>query len=631
MAIRTEVAQTLVSFGFRHAWVIDSEYRQPRGERPTPHCIVARCIITGETRRLWVGSGLLLPCPFALDHTELFIAYAADAEIGAFLPLGWPPPLCVLDLYVEFLRIRNGLPRQDRKDGLVEALSYFGEPAMGVDEKDSMRVLAIRGGPFTEEEKKDLMIYCEADVEATERLFFRMWRKAGLSDPKIFKRAIWRGRYMGAVAVMRAIGVPLNTALLQRWVAHWAALRISLIEKYGSRYGVYEDGTLRGRLFHQLIKRLGLLPRWPRTATGKLATDDNTFSDMARSFHKESATRTVLEDLQQLRFILNKLRLVDLEVGSDGRNRVYLAPFRTKTSRNAPSNSGLVFGPFAGLRNLIMPPRGQALAICDWCAQEFGSAAALFHDDVMWGDYKTGDPHLATAKAWGLAPSDATKKTHGEIREVCKALNFGVLYGMSSYGLASRTGLSLTESEGLIERHRARYPRFWRGVNRAVDKAMLGYPLTTRGGWTLQYPPMSLADARARTAQNYLVQANAAEMMRYAAILATESGIAVCCPIHDAFLVEAPIEEIHDVEATMCRIMGDVSEIVLGAGYRIEVRPDPTEEPKIFEWPNSYVEKRGLELFNTLVDEVARIERDAVSSVSFVGSVGPASSVGLVG
>jgi hypothetical protein len=326
----------------------------------------------------------------------------------------------------------------------------------------------------------------------------------------------------------------------------------------------------------------------------------------------------ILKELHELRFILSKLRLMDLEVGSDGRNRVYLAPFRTKTSRNAPSNSGFIFGPFAGLRNLIKPPQGRALAYCDWAAQEFGTAAALSGDPAMWEAYSTGDPHLAFAKRAGLAPPDATKKTHAEVREVCKALNFGVLYGMSGYGLAKRTGFSLLSAEGLIQRHRGQFPQFWRWAIRNVDKAMLGYPLTTKFGWTLCYPPMSLAEARARTAQNYLVQANAAEMMRYAAIRATESNILVCCPIHDAFLVEASIEEIRDVEATMCRIMGDVSEIVLGTGYRIEVRPDPSEEPKIFEWPKPYSEKRGLELFNTLLTEVTRVECNTADRVGLV-------------
>jgi DNA polymerase I-like protein with 3'-5' exonuclease and polymerase domains len=606
MLMRSEATQALASFGFRKAWVIDSEYQQPPGERPTPWCIVAHCLITGETLRLWVGDNVKPRCPFALDGSELFIAWAADADIGALLALGWPPPLCVVDLYAEHIRARNGLPRQDKKDGLLQALSYFNEDAIGVEEKESMRALAIRGAPFTEQEKKDLLAYCQSDVDATERLFFRVWHKASLYNPKTFKQTIWRGRYLGAVAVMRAIGVPLDTALLQRLTHHWAELKLALIDKYGSRYGVYADGHFKHKLFAEFLEQWELLSLWPRTRSGRLAMDDDTFEDMADKFPRVAGG--ALKQLRQLRYIQSKLKLIKLEVGSDGRNRVYLAPFRTKTSRNAPTNSGFIYGPFKGLRNLIKPPRGRALAICDWAAQEFGTAAALSGDGAMWEVYATGDPHLATAKWFGLAPPDATRESHEAEREMCKALNFGVLYGMTAHGLSIRAGISIMTAENLIAQHHARFPDCRRWMERNVDKALLGYPLTTWGGWTLCYPPMSGANALARTAQNYLVQANAAEMMRYAAILATESGISVCCPIHDAFLIEASAEEIHDVEATMCRLMGDVSEIILGSGYRIEVRPDPNDKPKIFTWPHRYHEKSGLELFNTLVDEVACIE-----------------------
>jgi len=76
--------------------------------------------------------------------------------------------------------------------------------------------------------------------------------------------------------------------------------------------------------------------------------------------------------------------------------------------------------------------------------------------------------------------------------------------------------------------------------------------LRERGG---AIPPRHSPDALPRTAQNFPVQANAAEIMRYAAIAATESGLAICCSIHDAFLVEASIVNIRDVEAALCRIM----------------------------------------------------------------------------
>jgi DNA polymerase I-like protein with 3'-5' exonuclease and polymerase domains len=600
----SEISQAFVTRGFRHAWVIDTEYQQARGGRPDPHCIVAHCAITSETMRLWVAGGLRPPCPFALDRSELFIAYSADAEIGVFLTLGWPPPLCVLDLYTEYLRMRNGLLRQGKRDRLIDALAYFGEPTMGVIEKDSMRSLAMRGGPFTEEEKKQLLMYCEADVEATERLLNRMWRKAGLDNEKTFKQALWRGRFQGAVAVMRAIGVPLNVSLLKRLTDHWEELKLTLIDKFGGRYGVYVEGSFNNRLFSRFLDEHGLLRLWPRLESGALATDEKTFGEMARLF-------PMLEDLHQLRYILSKLRLVDLEVGGDGRNRLYPAPFRTKTSRCAPSNSGFIFGPFAGLRNLIQPPRGRALAYCDWTSQEFGVAAALSGDEAMWKAYRTGDPYLATAKLAGRVPSDATKKTHRVVRDAFKSLTLGMLYGMTTRGLARRLDISDLSAEDLSKQVKALFPWFWKWADHNVDTAMLGYPLTTRCGWTLRYPPMSLALALPRTAQNFCVQANAAEIMRYAAIVATENSLAICCSVHDAFLVEALDDEIMDVEATLCRIMGDASEAVLGTGYRIEVHVDPEDEPKITRWPNSYFEPRGLELFNTLLTELARGERNS--------------------
>jgi hypothetical protein len=50
------------------------------------------------------------PCPFAMDADELFIFWAADADVGIFITLGWPVPRSVIDARVEFMRIRCGLP-----------------------------------------------------------------------------------------------------------------------------------------------------------------------------------------------------------------------------------------------------------------------------------------------------------------------------------------------------------------------------------------------------------------------------------------------------------------------------------------------------------------------------------------
>jgi DNA polymerase I len=84
-----------------------------------------------------------------------------------------------------------------------------------------------------------------------------------------------------------------------------------------------------------------------------------------------------LEPLRQLRRTLGRLRLHELSVGGDGRNRCMLSPFRSATGRNQPSNSRFIFGPARWVRGLIRPAEGCGLAYVDWASQEIALAAAL--------------------------------------------------------------------------------------------------------------------------------------------------------------------------------------------------------------------------------------------------------------
>src|SRR5262249_26125562 len=78
---------------------------------------------------------------------------------------------------------------------------------------------------------------------------------------------------------------------------------------------------------------------WPRLESGALALDDDTFREMARAYPVEVAP------IRELRHALAQLRLNELAVGADGRNRVLLSAFGSRTGRNQPSNSRFIFGP----------------------------------------------------------------------------------------------------------------------------------------------------------------------------------------------------------------------------------------------------------------------------------------------
>jgi hypothetical protein len=102
-------------------------------------------------------------------------------------------PVYVIDLYAEFCLLTNGFYLPGGK-GLLGALAYFGEEILDAVEKKDMRELAQRGGPYTEDEKTDLLDYCQRDVLALERLWKHM-------VPHLDgDRSLLRGEYMKAVA-----------------------------------------------------------------------------------------------------------------------------------------------------------------------------------------------------------------------------------------------------------------------------------------------------------------------------------------------------------------------------------------------------------------------------------------------
>jgi len=143
---------------FREINFVDFEFRQLDGERPEPICLVAREYRTKRTIRAWTDElGGLSPPPFSIGSDSLFVAYYASAELGCFLALDWPMPANVLDLFVEFRNKTNGLP-VPCGNGLLGALAYHGLDSIDAADKDSMRKLAMRGHPYTADERKALLV-----------------------------------------------------------------------------------------------------------------------------------------------------------------------------------------------------------------------------------------------------------------------------------------------------------------------------------------------------------------------------------------------------------------------------------------------------------------------------------------
>jgi hypothetical protein len=574
---------------FRHVAAADFEFEfgghasaeaaGRSGERPRPVCMATRDLRTGQSWRIWRG-GFGAAAPFPTGADSLFVAFYASAELGCFKALGQPMPANVLDLFTEFRNRTNGLTTP-AGSGLVGALTYFGLDNIGATEKDDMRSLILRGGPWSPEERAAILNYCAGDVAALERLLPAMLPRIDLP------RALLRGRYMKAVAAMEWHGVPIDTTKLALLREHWTGIQDELITAVDSDYGVFEGRTFKRDRWEQYLIRHGI--PWPRLDSGQLDLADGTFRQMAKAYPRVSPMR-------ELRSALSDLRLNDLAVGSDGRNRTILSAFRARTGRNQPSNTRYIFGPSVWLRSLIKPPPGHGVAYVDWSQQEFGIAAALSGDPAMQAAYNSGDAYLAFAKQARAVPQDATKESHGPTRELFKqCCGLGALFGMEAESLAVRIGRPPIVARDLLQAHRDTYRTFWRWSDAAVDHAMLWGELHTVFGWYIHVDENS----NPRSLRNFPMQANGAEMLRLACCLATERGIEVCAPVHDAVLICAPLDRFESDIERMRTAMAEASRIVL-AGF--ELRTDVMR----VKYPDRFQDPRGTTMWNRVNELIAK-------------------------
>jgi hypothetical protein len=284
---------------FREIWFVDFEFSAPSGERPIPICMVAWELNTGRKMEIWQDELQKMSAPpYSIDKKSLFVAYYASAEMGCHLTLKWPLPEMILDLYIEFRNLTNGRPTPCG-NSLLGALAWFGIDSLDAIEKEKMRDLALRGGPYTQDEKIKLIDYCTKDVRALFKLFPKM-------VPSIdIPRALLRGRYMKATAQIEHNGIPIDTKMLNQFKDKWDLIRGKLIRKIDGEYGIFDGLIFKRELFEKWLTKAGI--PWPRLESGALDLSDEVFKEMSKSC-------PVITPLRELRVTLSKMRLSKLAV-----------------------------------------------------------------------------------------------------------------------------------------------------------------------------------------------------------------------------------------------------------------------------------------------------------------------------
>ncbi len=215
------------------------------------------------------------------------------------------------------------------------------------------------------------------------------------------------------------------------------------------------------------------------------------------------------------------------------------------------------------VRRAFVAAPGCVLVAADYSQIELRVLAHITRDpNLLQAFHEDQDIHSATAaQLFGVAVADVTK----EQRRIAKTTVFGVIYGISAFGLAQRTNLSRSESQVLIDGLFARFPGVREYIDTTIaDARATGY-VSSLFGRRRPMPEINIKGPRQQAAEreaiNHPIQATAADIMKLAmlrvdaAIQAYGNGARLLLQVHDELIVEVPAAHQADIAALLRREM----------------------------------------------------------------------------
>ena len=206
---------------------------------------------------------------------------------------------------------------------------------------------------------------------------------------------------------------------------------------------------------------------------------------------------------------------------------------------------------------------------------------------------------------------EGTKKTHPNERDLYKTMMLAINYGMMPETFAKRSGVSPVEAKSMYKAYKRTYHKYWEWNQNFCDIGVLTGEVSTNYGWKFRTHHIK----RPNTLKNWPMQSHGADILRLAICLCLEQGIKVLAPVHDAILIEAPVEEIDEKVKLAQKLMSDASEYIIK--FRIRT------EAKIIKFPENYSDPRGTtmweavwEIINNMTpsEKQARIQEKSLSN-----------------
>ena len=386
---------------------------------------------------------------------------------------------------------------------------------------------------------------------------------------------------------MERHGVLVDAALLARQSDELGSRLLELErqahEAAGQPFNLNSPKQLGDILFGKLQ-----LPVVKKTASGSPSTDEEVLEKLAEDYPLPKLLLEYRGAAKLKSTYTDKLpRMVNARTGRVHTSYSQATAVTGRLSSTDPNLQNIPVRTHEGrrIREAFIAPAGSLIVSADYSQIELRIMAHLSRDESLLRAFAQGlDVHRATASEVFGVP---VEEVSAEQRRYAKTINFGLIYGMSAFGLAAQLGIEREAAKNWIERYFARYPGVARYMNdtRAQAKAQ-GYVETVLGRrlWLpeINSPNGPRRGAAERQAINAPLQGTAADIVKLAMVavqgwLETEQlGSRLIMQVHDELVLEVPAGELERVRTELPALMGGA--LVLAVPLLVEVGAGPNWE-----------------------------------------------------
>jgi DNA polymerase-1 len=414
--------------------------------------------------------------------------------------------------------------------------------------------------------------YAAEDADVTLRLHQTLWPR--LQDEARLAR-LFEEIEMPLVPVLSRIernGVLVDRGMLEAQSVELAAsmqnIAAEAYEAAGEEFNLASPKQIQAILFEKLA-----LPVLEKTPKGQPSTAESVLQELA---HDYPLPKLILEYRGMSKLKSTYTDALPARIDPDtGRVHTSYRQAVASTGRLSSTDPNLQNIPVRTpegrrIRQAFIAPAGSCILAADYSQIELRIMAHLSGDQRLLEAFESGeDIHRATAaEVFGVAP----KKVSDDERRSAKAINFGLIYGMSAFGLARQLGVPRREAQEYVDLYFSRYPGVKRFMDDTKERARdCGY-VETVFGRRLYLPEIkSRNPARRqyaeRTAINAPMQGTAADIIKRAMITLdrwlAESGktVRMIMQVHDELVFEVAEDAVTDVQAVVVAQMEAAAEL----------------------------------------------------------------------